>query len=224
MMQERWEVNRDKAALRHAMAEFKKNPPDIVKRRTGELKGTAKASGKDYAFEYKYADLDDVISAVESDLAKAGVTLAWSQTETPQLLTVTCNLRYGLYEETGVTMMGPPDESGAKTPIQARISTVSYLRRVTALGALGMAAGLPDTDGAAASSKAPLPKLDTDEAWVERCKLDLRGRRHRKTASDLYNEAYKVINGMKKDKPEDAQSALTSINSALDTAKRRFKK
>jgi hypothetical protein len=56
-------------------------------------------------------------------------------------------MRFGMFEEAGVTMSAPPDTSGAKNVIQAKASTVTYLRRYTLLGAVGMAAGMPDSDG-----------------------------------------------------------------------------
>jgi hypothetical protein len=142
-MQERWETNRDKSALRHAMAEFKANPPAILKERTAKMVKDGKL-----LYTYKYADLEDVTSAIEGELGKKGVTFAWPQKEDAAGISITCIMRYGMYEEPGVTMSSPPDASGGKNAIQARASTVTYLRRYTLLGAVGMAAGMPDTDGA----------------------------------------------------------------------------
>ena len=218
-MQERWEVNRDKSALRHAVAEFKKNPPKIVKDRI------AKVRMKDDKgeFTYSYADLEAVSGAIEAELATYDVIHSFitDDTATNGDIRVTCVLRYGLYEEQGASLKAQPDTSGTKNPIQAKGSTVSYLEKYTLLGTLGMAAGMPDPDGN--PIKAPLPKIDLDEAWSDRCKL-IAEAETLKAATEFYNEAYQVINGMKKAKPEDAQSALTSINAALDAAKRRFKK
>jgi predicted transcriptional regulator len=141
-MQERWEMNRDKAALRHALAQFKANPPEIIKERKASLEKDGRK-----LFEYMYADLENVTSAIESELGALGVTFAWPQVEKDGLITITCVMRFGMFEEAGVTMSAPPDTSGAKNVIQAKASTVTYLRRYTLLGAVGMAAGMPDSDG-----------------------------------------------------------------------------
>jgi ERF superfamily len=153
-MQERWEVNRDKSSLRHAVAEFKKNPPQIIKQRVAKVK--PKDDSK-FEFTYSYADLENITSAIQDGLAERGVTHSWTMAEGNGGISVTCVLKYGMYEEPGVTLTAPPDQSGAKNAIQAKGSTISYLEKYTLLAATGMAAGMPDTDGNAAA-----PKMDRD--------------------------------------------------------------
>jgi hypothetical protein len=46
-----------------------------------------------------------------------------------------------------VKLGGPPDVGGAKNPLQARISTITYLERVTFKAACGLAEQGDDTDG-----------------------------------------------------------------------------
>lgn len=144
-MQERWELNRDKSALRHAMAEFKKNPPQIIKERVAKVK--PKDDSK-FEFTYSYADLENITSAIESGLAEYGVTHSWITKDTGAQISIACVLKYGLYEEIGEPLVAGPDTSGAKNAIQAKGSTISYLEKYTLLAATGMAAGMPDTDGA----------------------------------------------------------------------------
>lgn len=146
-MQERWEVNRDKSALRHAIAEFKKNPPQIIKKRTANAG----------SFSYSYADLENITSAIQDGLAEHGVTHSWTMGEGNGGISVTCVIKYGMYEEPGVTLTAAPDKSGAKNEIQAKGSTISYLEKYTLLASTGMAAGMPDADGNAAG-----PKMDQE--------------------------------------------------------------
>lgn len=146
-MQERWEVNKDKAAMSVALAEFKKSPPQIIKQRTANL-GT---------FSYSYADLENITSAIISALAEYGVTHSWRIAEANGVISVTCVLRLGMYETEGVTLSAEPDKSGSKNAIQAKASTISYLEKYTLLAATGMAAGMPDTDGNGAG-----PKMDQE--------------------------------------------------------------
>lgn len=142
-MQERWELNRDKSALRHAMAEFKKNPPEIIKKRTA----TVRMKDEKGVFQYNYADLENITTAIQDGLAEHGITHSYSISENNGFISVTCILKYGLYEEPGVTLSAGPDTSGTKNAIQAKGSTISYLEKYALQAATGMAAGMPDTDG-----------------------------------------------------------------------------
>jgi hypothetical protein len=153
-MQERRELNLDKAALRHAVAEFKKNPPQIIKKRLASFPIKAEGGGR---VSYSYADLENITSAIQDGLAEFGVTHSWSIAEGNGSICVTCVLKYGMYEEPGVTLTAPPDTSGTKNAIQAKGSTISYLEKYTLLAATGMAAGMPDTDGNTAG-----PKIDQE--------------------------------------------------------------
>lgn len=145
-MQEKWEMTRAKADFRDAMAQFKKNPPEIIKSRTAKLEGTAKGSGNSYSFEVKYADLENVTSAIIDGLAEVGIVHSFKIRQEGQNITVACFLSRGIYEES-VSLTAGPDSSGAKNAIQQVASTVSYLERYTLLAATGLAAGMPDNDG-----------------------------------------------------------------------------
>jgi hypothetical protein len=149
-MQERWEVNRDKALLRHAMAEFKKNPPKIVKDRIATIKSD---KGN---YSWNFADLEMCVSESQIELAKYGVSHGWLVSELSGAIVVRCVLRYGLYEEIGEPLSGAPDPSGYKNAIQAKISTTTYLERITFMAAIGSAAGMPDDDGQGG------PKMDKE--------------------------------------------------------------
>ncbi len=58
-------------ALALAQGEF----PAIEKTKVGKVEGQSKGSGRDYKFEYKYADISDVLSAVRPVLAKHDIAL-----------------------------------------------------------------------------------------------------------------------------------------------------
>jgi hypothetical protein len=53
---------------------------------------------------------------------------------------VTCILRHELGHSETASMGGKPDVGGAKSPIQARASTKSYLERYTFMAVTGQAA------------------------------------------------------------------------------------
>lgn len=141
-MNERWEMNKAKAEFREAMAEFKKNPPEIIKSRTAEIRKEGRLLGT-----YAFADLDAISTAITDGLAKVGITHSFRMSQAEGLISVTCILSKGMYSEDGVTLTAGADTSGAKNAIQAIGSSVSYLEKYTLLAASGMSAGLPDDDG-----------------------------------------------------------------------------
>ena len=145
--QRKMRIMNDEQEFAHRMADFKTNPPDIFKNRTAKMSGTAKGSGKEYSLEISYADLDAYASAIMGGLAERGITWSFPFSESDRIITVSCILRYGLYQTTPTTFSGPPEESGVKNPLQAKGSTLSYLERYTLCGATGFTAGMPDTDG-----------------------------------------------------------------------------
>jgi hypothetical protein len=138
-------VDEQEFAMR--MADFKKKPPEIVKNRKVKMSGEAKGSGHAYSFEVPYADLDAYASAIMGGLAERGITWGFPFTQKDGQITVSCILRYGLYEHTPTTLTAAPDQSGAKNAIQAIASTVTYLERYTLCGATGFTAAMPDDDG-----------------------------------------------------------------------------
>lgn len=133
----------DEQAFAQSMADFKKNPPKIVKSKLAEM---VKEGRKLY--EYRFADLDAYASAAQVGLAERGITWSFTIVEAANgSITVSCILRYGLYQQTPTTLSAPPDQTGGKNAIQAKASTLSYLERYTFCGATGLTAGMPDTDG-----------------------------------------------------------------------------
>jgi hypothetical protein len=141
-MQERWQMNQAKAAFRESMAEFKLNPPKIIKDRIAEIKKDGRLVGS-----YSYADLESISVAITDGLAKVGITHSFKMKQEGLNITVICVLSKGMYSEEGVPLTSAPDTSGAKNSIQAIGSTLSYLEKYTLLGASGMSAGMPDDDG-----------------------------------------------------------------------------
>jgi len=136
----------DEQEFSHRMAEFKKNPPEIVRNRKAKIEGTAKGSGKEYSYQYSYADLDSYCKEAMPGLAERGITWSFPFQEGPDgKITVSCVLRYGLYTHTPTTLSGMPE--GGNNPLQARGVAVAYLERYTFAGATGLTAAMPDNDG-----------------------------------------------------------------------------
>lgn len=143
----------DEQAFAHAMANFKKNPPDIIKNRVAKMEKDGR-----HLYSYNFADLDAFASAAQVGLAERGITWSFPFSEAANgVITVSCVLRYGLYQHTPTILSSPPDQTGGKNAIQAKASTLSYLERYTFCGATGLTAGMPDTDG-----KTPAPQAEPE--------------------------------------------------------------
>lgn len=139
-VRDRWEANEARKAFNVAFADFKKDGVKITRRTEitdGPLKGKF------------YAQLSDVVSDITGALAKHGLSHSWRITkDEPQWIEVTCFLKHERGHVEAVSMGGEPDTGGAKSKIQARASTVSYLERYTLKAGTGTAEEGDDGDGA----------------------------------------------------------------------------
>jgi hypothetical protein len=207
----------DERAFAEAMADFKKNPPEIVKRKVAKMKGVAKGSGREYEMSYSYADLEEYTSAAMPALAERGITWSFPFSEAEDgKITVRCVLRYGLYEHTPTTLSSAPDDSGNKNAIQQKGSTISYLERYTFCGATGLVAAMPDTDGHRQQPK-PVQDGPTEEQearlqeWVDAIHQcgDLN------TLKSIFADAYKFAGSI-------SPSAKERMRVAYEDMKRRL--
>lgn len=138
-LQERWEANEARKAYYKAMADFKANPPKIDK----DVKvGYTTSKGK---VGYNHASLYNVVDKITVELSKYGLSASWRTAQTDKI-TVTCRISHaqGHYEETSISAL--EDSSGAKNPIQAIGSTISYLERYSLLALTGLATYDQDND------------------------------------------------------------------------------
>jgi hypothetical protein len=158
-LQERWEKAESVKAYNAAFSAFRAEAVAVVKNKTiqqGPLNGTA------------YAELFNVIDAVTPALSKHGLSTSWKITQdNKDWIEVTCVLRHSLGHSESVSMGGPPDDKGAKSPIQARMSTVTFLERYTLKAICGVAERGDDNDGAGSGKK----KEESPEEAAERIKL-----------------------------------------------------
>ena len=145
LLQERFEKRQAEKAYNKAIADFKANPPEIIKESKVDFE-TQK--GRTH---YKYANLANVIEKVTPELSKHGLSVSWRTIQNGKV-SVTCRISHelGHYEET--TLSAENDNTGNKNPIQALGSTVSYLQRYSVLCLLGLACADADDDGRSSSA------------------------------------------------------------------------
>lgn len=145
-LQERWEANEARKAYNEAMAAFKAEAIEIIKRKTVDFK-TDKGRTT-----YKHAELADVVDAVGPALSKHGFSWSWSLQQKQGWLDVTCTLKHRLGHSESVTLGAPPDASGGKNTIQSIVSTKTYLERHTLKAICGVAEKGEDNDGQGAGA------------------------------------------------------------------------
>lgn len=159
-LQMKWEADQARKAFVADMAEFKKNPPKIIK---DKLVGYENRDGTFTG--YKHATLGNVTNAVIEGLAKHGFSHAWEPEQRDGKIYVTCIITHKLGHSTRTTLDSAKDDSGKKNSIQAVGSAISYLQRYTLLLACGLAThDQTDDDGAGSEEIAAIDKLIADAA------------------------------------------------------------
>lgn len=138
-LQDRWSATEAAKAFREAFAAFKGEAVTIVRNKKitdGPLKGKS------------YAELYTFVDAVTPALSKYGLSASWNVTrDEKDWIEVACVIEHTLGHSKTVKFGGPPDSGGAKNPLQARMSTITYLERHTLKAACGLAEQGDDSDG-----------------------------------------------------------------------------
>lgn len=149
-LQKDWEADEARKAFNNAFASFKAEAVQVLKNRTVDAGPLA---GK------RYAELFAVVNAITPALSKHGLSAAWKLTKDEKdWIEVTCILKHSMGHSESVSMGGPPDAGGAKSPIQARASTVSYLERYTLKAICGVSEQGDDADGGHKKEVEPDPE------------------------------------------------------------------
>jgi ERF superfamily len=141
-MKERYDATEAKKEFDEAMAAFKAEAVEIIKRK--EVDFTTTKGGRT---NYKHAELSDVIEAVAPALSKHGFSWGWKPVQTKDWIEITCTLKHRLGHSETATLGAPPDQSGGKNTIQAIVSTTTYLERHTLKAVCGVAEKSEDDDG-----------------------------------------------------------------------------
>ncbi|WP_321905183.1 ERF family protein [Paraburkholderia tropica] len=157
-MQIKWEANEARKAYHLAMAQFKKNPPTIIKDKHVSF-DTSKGRT-----EYDHATLGEVCEKIVAALAEHDFSHRWIPGRADNGgMKVTCVLTHKLGHSEETELEAPHDQSGGKNSIQAMSSTVTYLQRYSLLAAVGLAAkDAPDDDGRGADGRPT-----ADDVWAK---------------------------------------------------------
>lgn len=163
-LQERWEANQGRKAFDHAIAAAKAKLPAIVKNQT---------ANRGNAGSYRYEDLAQIAAQIDPVLSEFGLSYRFRTETDGAKIKVSCIVshREGYSETT--TLESGADTSGAKNPIQAMGSAVTYLQRYTLKAALGLAAAKDDD-----SNVKPKPKsepMSQEDFTILRERIDAQG-------------------------------------------------
>lgn len=141
-LQKAYEANEARKAFHQALAEFKKDPPQIVKDKWNEQ------------YKSTYTSIGNMVNTVNEAMGPFGLNARWDfpPTDEDNVIVCTCILAHRFGHEESVTLSGPPDTSGAKNALQGRKSTRTYLKLETFEAVTGTASieGNTDDDGAGA--------------------------------------------------------------------------
>lgn len=160
-LNDRWTAEQARQAFNEAFAAFKSEAITVIRNRTVDAGPLA---GK------KYAELFSVVNAITPALSKHGLSASWKITKDEKdWLEVTCTLKHAKGHFESVSMGGPPDSGGAKSPVQARASTVTFLERYTLKAVCGVAEHGDDTNGGGVDGGQSVEPDAKGKAALEAC-------------------------------------------------------
>lgn len=124
-----------------ALSLFQSEIPSIGK------KGLADFSTKAGRTTYSFAKQEDIANAIKPLLLKYNLSYRFTQAQLDGNISITCVVTHSAGHSEETTMSAGADTSGGKNSIQQIGSTITYLRRYTMTGALGITVSEEDDDG-----------------------------------------------------------------------------
>jgi hypothetical protein len=135
-LQERWQKGIARKEFFQALSEFQFKVPEIMKRKEVKFKEVS----------YHYAPLADIVRQIKESVRNHGLTYRWEIKDENDKIQVTCLVTHTEGHTEVTTMTATPDDSGSKNKIQARGSSIEYMKRYTLIGALGLSTADTDID------------------------------------------------------------------------------
>lgn len=173
-LQKEYEANEARKAFHRALAEFKKDPPTVIK----DMLNTQYGSD--------YVSIWNMVNTVTKELGKYDLHTRWDFPESEgNTISCTCIMAHALGHEESVTITGPVDESGKKNPLQGRKSTRTYLKLETFEAVTGMASVSGNIDD---DANTPIEYITEEQA------LELHARA---TENEVYDSFMKWLNTQK---------------------------
>lgn len=148
------QINEIAAALAKAQGKF----PVIEKRKQASVKGTSKASGREYSISYAYADIADVISVISPVLSGEGISFIQPTVMVDGGMYIATRLMHssGQFIESMYPVCGISGDH------QKMGGALTYARRYALCSMVGVAAD-EDIDGQGAERTPPIVKSREQE-------------------------------------------------------------
>lgn len=204
-LKDRWEASEARKAFVLAMSRFKANDIHVSRDRVN------------IQYSSRYTTLGNLVSTVTPFLSQNGLSASWDIDQSSAKIKVICIITHSMGHSESVWMEAPPDNSGAKNPIQQIKSTITYLKACTFESICGLAstdANLDD-DGNGSHQRAPV----RDSKGVEVPPIDTEAECARIAAAKTMPELVQIFNSAfaiaQKGKDRPAMDAL------LEAQKRR---
>lgn len=134
-LQREWERDEARKAFDAALVRLKEDLPSVI----GHDKRVNVTTRSGSKIQYSHASLAGAMDEITGPLTRNGFSLSWRTSNTKGEVSVRCVLTHAQGHSTETELSAPPDTSGTKNPVQAVASTVTYLKRYTALTLLGIA-------------------------------------------------------------------------------------
>jgi hypothetical protein len=197
-LQERWQANLARQAFDAAMAEFKLESITVLRDKVNSQYGS------------RYVSLGNLVGTVTPFLSRHGLSASWDIDQTAGIK-VSCTVTHKQGGFKTVSMVVPPDKSGAKNPIQEIKSAITYAKGCTFESACGLAASDAnvDDDGNSSRERVGMPEdiLNERLEWIENC-------RTLPELQKIFTEAYKLANAAQD------KVAMASLIKAKDARKK----
>lgn len=157
-LQKDFQAQQARKAFFESFGKFQAQAPELIKNkqvsfRHKDNQGTT---------NYKYQELGDIAKHIRQPLANSGLSYRWDQKEEGNIITVWCIISHlDGHEEKSSPLSGQYDDSGSKNKIQQKASTITYLRRYTLTGMLGLSTMEGDNDGKGGALADPIASTVT---------------------------------------------------------------
>lgn len=149
-----------------AHREFLKLCPAIVKNKHVNFKHKVQnPNDQPGETDYWYSELAHVIETIKDAEYQCGFSHDWRTTYEGNEIHITCIVKHVSGHSQSDTMKSNADSSGKKSAIQANASAVSYLRRYSLMGVLGLSARGDDNDGRKAKGE-HVQDYDGKDQWA----------------------------------------------------------
>lgn len=204
-MQQEFQKRAAAKAFYESLAIFQRECPEIKKEKRVRYK-----TKDGFEVDYFYAPLQSITRQIKPALDAAGLVYRWEPDSTENgMIAITCVITHKDGHSEKTTLSGSPDDSGKKNAIQSRGSAVTYLKRYTLLGALGISTADTDVDGFYEDTKDGVKKNSSPSELFARAKSAI-------DRSKTPDEVFAIMSGIGKVKSfsEDQIAKLKSAANA----------